>query len=82
MGSIAYVDSLALFAQLPAQLTLISISTEFVLRHACYALKCMHMTVCGQHWRVRHVAPRNILCVSCWRSHARQHLRHPAATRR
>ena len=32
MGSIAYVDSLALFKQLPAQLTLISISTEFVLR--------------------------------------------------
>ncbi len=34
VGSIAYVDSLALFKQLPAQLTLISISTEFVLRHA------------------------------------------------
>ena len=33
MGSIAYVDSLALFKHLPAQLTLISISTEFVLRH-------------------------------------------------
>ena len=32
VGSIAYVDSLSLFAQLPAQLTLISISTEFVLR--------------------------------------------------
>ena len=34
VGSIAYLDSLALFNQLPAQLTLISISTEFVLRHA------------------------------------------------
>ena len=45
MGSIAYVDSLALFKQLPAKLTLISISTEFVLRCAWCALICVGLSI-------------------------------------
>ena len=50
VGSIAYVDSLALFKQLPAKLTLISISTEFVLRCAHFAVGCVPATVHAQQW--------------------------------